>query len=489
MKYWLLVAGITLSTGCISGDCPSLVPPDAVVDHGLNDLADAGGEKDTVSPDISTTEAGPPTPSWAVGFGAAEHDYAYDIAIDAMGNTYITGMFFEEVSFGPSITLKSQGGGDLYLAKLDPAGTVLWAISTGGGFNDNGDAIALDSVGNIYVVGSVRGANLDFGGKAYAGIGHQDIMVAKVSTDGVVQWVRVLGGAAMDLSDNIAVDDVGNAYVSGQFWEEAQFGGTTLKGNGSWDLVVAQYGPDGTPGWSFVAGGSGEDDGRGLAVDGDRNVYLAGVFQGDIVVGSDALSSDGSQDILLTKLGPNGAPLWAKSFGCPDGDSAGRLTLSPDQKHFVLLAHYESPFNFASIRLPAYGSWDSMVAKFDTSGVPVWALPIGSQGWDAAQDVAIDASGNIYVVGAYAGPTMFGSTPLEGIGYTDVYLSKLSKDGDLLGLKKAGGTDWDEGLGLAIDSNHAYISGRYSLTSDFDGIQLSASGTNSDIFVWRTPLP
>lgn len=418
-------------------------------------------------------------------------DYAYDIAIDSTGNTYITGMFFGEVVFSPTITLKSEGDGDLYLAKLDPQGSVLWAISTGGTFNDNGDAVTVDGAGNLYVVGSVRGGNLNFGGEAYVGIGHYDIMVAKVSSAGNVQWVRVLGGAAMDLSDNIAVDGVGNVYVSGQFWESATFGVDTLVGTGGrWDMVVAKYDPDGTPLWGFVAGGAGDDDGRGLAVDSAQNIYVAGVYQGSMTIGTEALESSGVQDIVLSKLDPNGKPVWAKSIGCADNDSASRLALSPDGKHLVLLAHYESAFDFASVRLPAYGSWDSMVAKFDSSsGEPIWAQPIGSEGWDAAQDLVIDSANNIYAVGAYVGPAMFVATALPGFGHTDIYLAKFSPDGNLLALKRAGGTDWDEGLGLAIDSTHAYVAGRFSLTSTFDTIELTASDPNSDIFVWSTPLP
>ena len=398
-------------------------------------------------------------------------------------------MYFGEVAFGPNITLTSAGAGDLYVAKLNPAGEVLWAISTGGSYNDNGDSIAVDDAGNVYVVGSFRGNGLDFGGQPYDGVGHFDILTAKISTDGVVQWVRVLGGFAMDLSDNITVDGQGNVYVTGQFWEWVVLGSETLTSNGRWDMIVAKYDTDGTPVWGYTAGGVGDDDGRGIAVDSQNNVYVSGVFHESVTIGTDTLNSNGGQDNLLTKLDSDGNPLWATSFGCDTGDYISRMAVGPDGDHLVVLAHYESAFDYADVRIPAYGSWDAMVAKIDTEGKAIWARPVGSIGWDAAQDVAIDDANNIFVVGPFSAPTMFGYFDLEGYGLSDLYFSKFSPDGSLLNVTTAGGPEWDQGLGIAIDSTHAYVAGRFSLTTDFQGLELTADGVNSDIFVWKTPLP
>jgi hypothetical protein len=154
------------------------------------------------------------------------------------------------------------------------------------------------------------------------------------------------------------------------------------------------------------------------------------------------------------------------------------------------LAHYESAFDYADVRIPAYGSWDAMVAKVDTNGKAIWARPIGSIGWDAVQSAVIDETNHIYVVGPYASPTMFGYYSQEGHPtHSDIYFSKFSPDGSLLSIKTAGGPTWDQGLGIAIDSTHAYLAGRFSEKTDFQGIELEADGVNSDIFVWKTPLP
>ncbi len=147
------------------------------------------------------------------------HAEANSMAADSSGNAYVAGGFAEAtVSFG-GITLTNLGNGDAFVAKYDVSGHVLWVRQ--GGVIAGGQAsildIALDVAGNAYAVGYFRG-DLNFGGSNINSgdiNGDYDGFVAKFSAGGSLLWMRQIGGANSDLSSEVAVDGVGNAYVAG----------------------------------------------------------------------------------------------------------------------------------------------------------------------------------------------------------------------------------------------------------------------------------
>ncbi len=166
---------------------------------------------------------------WAVNFAIASTgsaSRAADVATDSQNNVYLTGMFAGTVDFDPGkgkLNLPNAGQTDAYVAKLTPAGALAWAKSMGGSTNDYAYAMVVDARDNVYVTGSF-GSTANFGGVSLASAGGSDVFVAKLSGGtGSVVWAYRMGGVGDDLGEGIAVDGLGNVYVTGVHTRKADF--------------------------------------------------------------------------------------------------------------------------------------------------------------------------------------------------------------------------------------------------------------------------
>ena len=220
------------------------------------------------------------TPQWqwvtaAVGTDEEALNYGYSIAIDNQGNQYICGTFDGLVTFGSHI-LTSLGGdiyGDIFVAKLDPAGNWLWAVRAGGFFDDMASGIALDGSGNIYVTGQFGGI-ANFGTHTLTANVYDDdycdIFVAKLDADGNWLWAIKAGGSHDDYGNSIAIDAAGNGYVIGDYEGTATFGNHALTATGGeWyekDIFVAKFNPSGEWLWAVSGGGTWDDWGQSIAL-------------------------------------------------------------------------------------------------------------------------------------------------------------------------------------------------------------------------------
>ena len=148
---------------------------------------------------------------WAKRAGGNDSDSSRAIAADRMGNCYATGWFIGTATFGGT-TLTSSGEGDIFVAKYDRAGKVLWARRAGGGSFDEGSGIAVDDTGNCYVTGYFSGT-ATFGGATLTSGGNGEVFVAKYDSAGNVIWVKHGGGTDEDHGNGIAVDGMGNCYM------------------------------------------------------------------------------------------------------------------------------------------------------------------------------------------------------------------------------------------------------------------------------------
>jgi hypothetical protein len=142
------------------------------------------------------------------------------------------------------VTLAGSGQSnlDIFLAKYDASGDVIWAHSAGSTGDDRGMDVSVDAAGNAYLAGYVHG-NADFSGTPLPSIGNADIIVAKYAPDGTFQWVQQAGGNSVDHANGIAVDGTGNCYVTGSFRFAANFGSHQINAQGSLsDFFVAKVG-------------------------------------------------------------------------------------------------------------------------------------------------------------------------------------------------------------------------------------------------------
>ena len=385
---------------------------------------------------------------WAKKIGGTADDAGISIKVDNAGNVYTTGYFRSTADFDPGAgTFNLTAGAsssDIFISKLSSAGGFVWAKRMGGITNDLGASIALDCSGNIYTTGYFTGtADFDPGAGTFnltAGGVSDDIFVSKLNSSGAFIWARKIGGIEDDYGISISVDCSGNVYTTGYFSGTTDFdpgaGTANLTSAGNFDIFISKLSSSGSFVWARKMGGTTDDVGLSIKVDGSGNVYTTGYFK-------------------------------------------GMVDFNPGTGTFNLTASGSSS--------------DIFVSKLNSSGVFVWAKRIGGTAEDLSVSIAVDGLGNVYTTGYFKGMVDFnpgsGTFNLTARGSSsDIFVSKLNASGAFIWARQMGGTTDDGGLSITIDgSGNIYTTGYFTGTADFDPgtgtFNLTAAGSFSDIFV------
>ncbi len=299
-----------------------------------------------------------------------------------------------------------------------------WARNWGPSEYTGGKGVAVDNDGNAFASGKFQGT-IDFdpgpGIDNHSSQGGYDVYVCKFDYAGEFQWARTWGGADWEYNRGLAVDNDGNVYVPGYYAGTVDFdpgsGTDNHSANGAQDVFITKFNPDGDFLWARTWGGSSSDDGYGAETDEFGNVYITGQYQNNVNFnpsGSENRTSNGGQDVFLSKFDSDGNFIWVRTWGGPN--------------------------------------------------------------WDYGHDISFDSSGNLYTVGWFAGTVDF--DPGAGVdSHTadadpGVYLCKYTPSGDFTWARTWGGSryqGYDFGIGVNTDDgSNIYVAGRYSGTVDFD---------------------
>lgn len=436
------------------------------------------------------------TPSGDFGMafriGSSGVDQANSVSLDASGNPHVTGYFEGTVDFdpGPGVFNLSGGGQDIFVAKYTPAGGLIWAVSMsgqGGSSRGEGNALAVDSAGNVYTTGWFTGTvDFDPGPDTFnlTSIGPTDVFISKLDRDGNFVWAKSFGSPSIaPLSSILAVDGAGNVYTTGGFTATADFdpgpGTFNLSNAGASDIFVLKLDSAGNFVWARSMGGAGGEWGRALAVDGAGNIAITGSFDGtvdfDPGAGTFELTSAG-EDIFVSKLDNAGNFVWAKSQGGAGVDVARALTVDAAGNLYSTGA-FQGTADFdpgpGTFNLSA-GFKDIFVSKLDGDGNFVWARRLGSPVWpDQGLGIAVDSAGNVYTSGNFGGTADFDPGPgtfnLTSSGNTNMFVSKLDAAGDFVWARHMGGSSAAEAREIAVDrAGNVYAAGAFSGPADFD---------------------
>ena len=334
------------------------------------------------------------------------------------------------------------GGYDAFVAKLDANGSLLWNTFLGGSGDDVGYGIAVDTNGNVYVNGFSKTA---WGSPILPYSALEDGFVAKLDANGSLLWNTFLGGVGLDRGQGrITVDAAGYSYVTGQ--SNATWGTPVASYAGSWDGYAAKLDTNGALQWSTFVGGSSNEYGLGIALDNDGNPYVSGY---NYAVG-------GVQDAFVAKLNASGALQWNTAFGGPAWDIGADIVVDTNGNAYVTgrsEAAWGSP-----VSPYAGGGDDAFVVKLGANGALLWHTFLGGSGDDSGSAIAFDTSGNCYVTGGSG--AAWGSPASPFAGGFDAFVARVDTNGALQFNTFLGGAGYDGGSGLAVDtSGDCYVLG------------------------------
>ena len=444
--------------------------------------------------------------------GGARADEPVAFALDADGNAYVTGVTAStDYPTTPGAHDNSYNGGflDVFVTKLGADGAALYSTFLGGARDEFASAFALDAGGNAYVTGytesrkypTTPGAH----DNSYNG-GFFDVFVTKLGAAGsALVYSTFLGGAEDEFASALALDDAGNAYVTGRTGSTdypTTPGAHDNSYNGELDVFVTKLSAAGSAlVYSTFLGGASDEFADAFALDADGNAHVTGLTVSanyPTTPGAQDNSFNGLTDVFVTKLGANGAAIYSTFLGGADAEGPSGLALDATGKaHVTGITHSaDYPTTPGAEDNSHNGSHDVFVTKLGANGTALYSTFLGGTDLEVPQAFALDAAGNAYVTGLTAS-TDYPTTPgaqdnsYSG-GLSDVFVTKLGAAGSALVYSTfLGGSDQEVARGLTLDAaGNAYVTGA-TRSADYPttpGAQDNSFNGGSDVFVTKLNL-
>ncbi len=368
-----------------------------------------------------------PVLSFSTYLGSQGDDGLADMATDSSGNIYVIGNTgFGDFPVTPGALQASRGG--IFISKLSPTGSTLIYSTYLGEAGDTGRGIAVDAVGNVYITGNTSSANFptvnpiqaSFRGRS---IFYGDAFVAKLNVTGsALLYATYLGGEKDDRGMKIAVDPAGNAYVTGE-------------------TISADF-PTVKP-FQPVYGG-----GETIFVD---------------------FSPSQTGDAFIAKLNPAGSALIYSSYlGGARGDIGMGITVDAFGNAYITGGTSSSNFPVLKPLQNFTGSPDAFVTKVNSVGALVYSTYFGGSNFDRGNDIAVDGAGNVFIVGSTDSTDLPVTKPLQASKRTgsDVFVTEINATGsEIIFSTYLGGDDNDFGESIALHGGNIFVSGRTGSTN------------------------
>jgi len=445
-----------------------------------------------------------PVLTYSTFLGGSGNDLSFGIALDGNSNAYVTG---KTASTDFPLANALQGGiasaTDAFVAKLNAAGSALvYSTYLGGNGLDVGNGIAVDSIGNAYVTGETQSTDFSTNSGAFQTAigGASDAFVTKLDGPGTLVYSTYLGGTALDQGFGIALDSAGNAYVIG-ITESTDFPlANALQGTfggGSDDAFVAKLNATGSVlTFSTYLGGDGSDRGFGIAVDSAGNTYVTGDHGSTNFPAIVNLGATAGVDGFVAKLNAAGSALTYSIGLAAVGDDRGRgIAVDSSGNAYVTGNTTSTDFTTTTGAFQAVnsGGTDAFVVKLNAAGTLTFSTYLGGSGIDQGFAIAVDSAGNAYVTGVTGSTNFPLASAIQGAfggGSVDAFVAKLNTAGLALTFSSyLGGSGDDEGNGIAVDSaGNAYVAGDTDSTDFPTASFQSTLGGGTDAFIAKATI-
>jgi hypothetical protein len=383
---------------------------------------------------------------WAFSLGSTSADEVNSITIDGNGDIIVAGSFQGLVDFDPSgntFQVGAVSSADVFVAKYTPNGDLIWAKQMGGNSADIAFDVETDSQGNVYTTGHFY-ATADFdpdnvGTANLTSNGQMDVFVSKLDVNGDFLWVKQIGGASEETGTSISIDGSGDVIVGGNFWGTVDFDpdGTTnnVTSNGGSDAFGLKLNNNGAYLNVVKLGGAGNEYCLAVDSDGTNNIYLGGQFSGTMDINplgtANNITSNGGNDIFMSKYDQNFQLDWGYGFGDVDDDAARGIKVDANSNVY-LTGYMRGTVDFdpgaSTDSYTSNGSNDIFLLKVDALGAYQWSSTFGSATNDSGYEIGVWNS-NVFVVGDYSGTVDFDPSPnnsdLVSAGSQDIFTLAL----------------------------------------------------------------
>ena len=427
----------------------------------------------------------------AGGFGKCK---AYDITSDNEGNIIVAGSFTGTVVFGETKFI-NYGSNDLFIAKYNPNGDLLWAKQGGGTKDEEAYGVVCDKNGNVFITGYYSGyLNLDNNAMGNGiGTDYNNCFVIKYDKDGLLQWAIHSGGNGDKYGKAVTIDKDGNVFFTGVFKDEIGFlfedhskkhtahedeteEFKILKSKGASSVFVAKIEGNSDFLWVEQSDGEGMHEPSAIESDNNGNCYITGSFSGTFNFNDKKLASKGGKDIFVTKYDPAGKVIWATQAGGVKDDQSSGMSWDANG-YFYLTGYFLESARFGKTKLKNKSNYNIFVSKIDYDGNTLWAKQAGGSGNEYTRGITSDNKGNIFVTGEFNTNFDFANSKISNSGDWDIFVLDFNSEGKMIKGYQAGGKGSDKGIGITSDEkNNCFVLGTISQEANFDNANIKRNG-------------
>ncbi len=397
---------------------------------------------------------------------------------------------------------------NILVAKYDPNGILLWARAAGGFYWDEAKAVMVDFNDDIIITGSFGlTADFGRGIKLEAGANHSgNLFIAKYNSAGDILWAKGFGDQGDEWGFGLA-RDFDTFYVTGFFENGLNFPNQPLNGFGGRDIFVAKFDNNGNLQWARQAGGSGEDIGSSIAVSDNNNIFVTGHFSGSAQFSPNIIrQSLGGHDVFVAKYDETSNVVWVQSAGGAQNDQGKGIAVFSDfidgepADISVFTGFFAGEWRIGNVRyLTGIAAQNVFLVQFDDNGQVLWAAPRKGEVAGQGRGVEIDRRDATTLTGWFTGSVNFDGKRMTSSGAEDLFIARYTSDGDHrmdgLSIIRAGGKEPDRGMSVALFDEGS----RLAITGDFkgrayfdpfacgapDSARLISTGGSVDAFVAR----
>lgn len=363
-----------------------------------------------------------------------------------------------------------RGVEDAFITKIDTTPSIVYSTYLGGGGYTGGKGIAVDENENVYVTGYTDSIDFPILNAFQSNIGgSRDGFIIKIDKASDIVYSSYLGGSGEDYCSGIAVDKDGNAYVTGYTYSTdfPTMKAFQPKIAGDRDGFITKI--DNIPSvvYSSYLGGANHDECNGVAVDQDGNAYVTGnTLSLDFpTVKAFQPKLGGSNDGFITKIDSFPAIVYSSYLGGSSGDYCNGIAV--DQNGNAYVTGNTGSIDFPTVRAfqpKNAGYIDGFITKVDKVPSVVYSSYLGGRGWERSNAITVDRNSNVYVIG-YTGSADFPTVKAfqssrKSFDLFDVFIIKIDKVPSIVFSSYLGGGNADVGYGIAVDKKcNIYVTG------------------------------
>lgn len=374
--------------------------------------------------------------------GTPDWDQISDLALDADENYYLCGTFSGTLSF-KGHTLKSNGGRDIFIAKLDKSDEVIWMKNFGGRGDDNSYSLLFDN-DYIYLSGSFQQEISLTKEISLQTASFTDAFLTQLNTDGLIKWARSIKTKEPATKVYLQKSSDGQLLIAGTFSNQLQIEDKQLITKGKSDIYFASIKQDGALLKLSSWGDTGNETLYDFQADKNGHLYFAGKYTNTMML-NQVLNCQGESDGFYVKANLDGEIIQSHRFGGIYNDACKHLLLDNDNNVY-LAGEFEYAIKIKDKEYRANKKQDVFLVKILENGNVEWGSTMDSKSFNSISSMELMNNERLYISGNFRGELH------------DVKSMKNSKDAYIANFNSKGELGWVTNAGSEVENN-VYIKG------------------------------